>query len=540
MEKLRARPDIVFPVSLIAIVAALFIFGAPANGSFSWSDSPRHALNGAFVLDLLRDLPFGDPAGYAYDYYAKYPALTILFYPPLFYAFLAPFYFLLGVSQETALVAEFVCYAALAWGSYRFMQFWLEPLPALGASLILISAPELAFWGRQVMLEIPSFALMVWSGVFFMRHLREERTVWLYISIALIVLAMYTKISTAYVCVAYLICLLQTRGAHVFRDRHSYIIAGVALISLIPLIVLTLKFGQANIQSVGGIADSKVSRASIDGWIWYAKMMPSQLGWPALIAAIIGLLATFRSWASVKSLSLPLLWLSVGYLFFSAIDLKEARHSVFLLLPLSLFAVLGLKAFLSESRAAGVTMVALGVVTLGITVLTRPVAYVAGYNEVADFIAAAAPKNSVVVFSGYRDGSFVFAMRAHEERRDISVVRADKLLLNVAVRRELGVEEKDIPESKIPPMLDQLGAHYIVAQPGFWTDLEAMRRFENVLNGAHFEPIKRFVISANYEGPEKELVIYRNKGDVAEGPVNIRIDLPIINGAVSGTIGGER
>ena len=35
------------------------------------------------------------------QYYVQYPALTILFYPPLFYAVAAPFYAIFGVSHAT-------------------------------------------------------------------------------------------------------------------------------------------------------------------------------------------------------------------------------------------------------------------------------------------------------------------------------------------------------------------------------------------------------------------------------------------------------
>ena len=63
---------------VVLTVAALFA-GAPHGGAFYWSDSPRHALNGVFVMDLFRDMPWEDPAGYAFRYYAQYPALTILF-----------------------------------------------------------------------------------------------------------------------------------------------------------------------------------------------------------------------------------------------------------------------------------------------------------------------------------------------------------------------------------------------------------------------------------------------------------------------------
>src|SRR5262249_48378956 len=161
---------------------------APIDDAFSWPDAPRHALNGAFLLDFLRDHPLHDPTGYAYNYYAKYPALTILFYPPLFYVLLALFYAVFGVSQTAAIAAEFVCYAALAVGSYRLARFWLDSVPAFGVALILIAAPEIAYWGRQVMLEIPAFALLAWSAVFFMRYQSEDRIGWLYLSAALAVL----------------------------------------------------------------------------------------------------------------------------------------------------------------------------------------------------------------------------------------------------------------------------------------------------------------------------------------------------------------
>ncbi len=134
---------------LILTVAILFAFGAPANDSFSWPDAPRHALNGAFVLDLIRQHPFQDPTAYAYNYYLKYPALTILFYPPLFYFVLAFFYALFGVSQVSALCAEFVCYAALALGTFRLARLWLPETAAFAAALILTAAPETAYWGRQ-------------------------------------------------------------------------------------------------------------------------------------------------------------------------------------------------------------------------------------------------------------------------------------------------------------------------------------------------------------------------------------------------------
>lgn len=78
MMKFNKHQSWFFCLVLSIIIGVLFLTGAPMDGSFSWGDSPRHALNGAFIMDLFKDLPFDDPVGYAYNYYSQYPALTIL------------------------------------------------------------------------------------------------------------------------------------------------------------------------------------------------------------------------------------------------------------------------------------------------------------------------------------------------------------------------------------------------------------------------------------------------------------------------------
>jgi len=528
-------------ICLGLIVALMFMLGAPAGSVFSWPDSPRHALNGAFVMDLIGAAPFDDPKGWAYNYYSRYPALTILFYPPLFSFLLALFYGIFGVSQETAVFAVYICYSFFVCGSYFFARQWLSAPLSFGVALIMAAAPELAYWGRMVMLEIPAFALLVWSAYFLVRHLNERRIGFLYLSIALLVLGAYTKISIAFIAVPYLLALLQARGMDLFRDKHSYIIAVLGIVGLVPLLYLTMQFGQANIQSAAGVADSRASRLAISGWVWYAERLPSQIGWPALLAAS-GFVAL---WLWPREAGRPQVrhglflvsWFVFGYLFFSSIDLKEARHSVFLLLPVALFAGLACHhLFRGNALFATLSLLSIGVSTLAATLFFRPVHYVEGYQPVVEFIAKVAPRNSNVLFSGYRDGAFIFDMRAHANRPDISVIRADKLLLRIAVRRELGVTQQSYDEAGIASLINKMGVHYVVAQPGFWTDLNQMARLQAVLHGSQFKEVKRFKMRSNYKAQEKELVIYRNLGPVAAGPVDITNELPIIERSVSGTL----
>lgn len=516
---------------LLVIISVLLLFAqAPHGGAFYWSDSPRHALNGVFVLDLIKAMPFDDPAGYAYSYYAQYPALTILFYPPLFYAISAPFYAVFGVSHETALLVVAVHYLALGLGCWRLARFWLPAAPSLAFAMLMMWLPEVAFWGRQVMLEVPAFAFLVWSAVALMTYLRGGPVHWLYASAALLVLGMYTKISVAYMGLVYVALLVQRDGWSLLRNRHHWWVAMLALVTLVPLMVLTLKFGQANVQSVTGVADAVASRASWQGWLWYLQQIPSQVGWPLVLLSLVGAALA----ASRRLPGLGLWWLSfaIGYLFFSSIDLKEARHSVFLLTAVVFFSVLALH-MLVPARLQAWALVVLVLVTAALTTLNRPVFFVDGYARAVAEVARLTPPNGAVMFSGYRDGSFVFNVRAREDRRDIHTLRADKLLVGVAVRRELGVEEKDLSEAQIADALNRQGVHYVVMQPGFWTDLEVMRRFERVVTGPQFQLVATVPTPANHKSHETELRIYKNLGPVAQRPVRSAIELRIIDKTIN-------
>jgi len=72
----RTERAVVAAVILAASIA--LTANALVNGDFWWSDSSRHALNGAFVKDFITAMPWHEPKAWAIDYYLQYPSLTIL------------------------------------------------------------------------------------------------------------------------------------------------------------------------------------------------------------------------------------------------------------------------------------------------------------------------------------------------------------------------------------------------------------------------------------------------------------------------------
>jgi hypothetical protein len=161
---------------------------------------------------------------------------------------------------------------------------------------------------------------------------------------------------------------------------------------------------------------------------------------------------------------------------------------------------------------------------------------VAGYRAAAEWIAEHAEGDAIIAFSGERDGSFVFNLRTMENRRDIATLRADKLLLSVAVSRDLGVEQKAYSEAEIAALLDRDGVRYVVAQDDFWTDIPVMARLSTVLRSPHFEEVLSIPVVANVPTRDKMLRIYRNLGEVNANPGRIELDLPTVGRTVSGDL----
>src|SRR5258708_13312422 len=195
-------------IAVVAAFTVILFLTARQDGDFWWSDVPRHALNGVFVRDLIADLPLSDPVGYAVQYYIRYPALTILFYPPLFYLFSAPFFALFGVSHAVALLPVLTGYFAFGCGVYAVSRRWFTRGPALAGALMLMGAPIVTLWGRQVMLELPCYALLMWSVWFLLRHADGRHTRDLYLSAFLFLCALHTKHTVAFMVLPLALLLL--------------------------------------------------------------------------------------------------------------------------------------------------------------------------------------------------------------------------------------------------------------------------------------------------------------------------------------------
>jgi len=226
-----------------------------------------------------------------------------------------------------------------------------------------------------------------------------------------------------------------------------------------------------------------------------------------------------------------------GLRIFSVVALKEPRHTTLILLPMAFFAVVALTEIL-PARIAGPAIVALSLSSFAIAMRT-PVPYVSGYRQAAEYLAQNAQPGSVILFSGYRDGPFVFDIRAQRAHRDFSVLRSDKLFLRVASRRDFGVEDLKITGPQMLEMLNRYGVAYVVSQPNFWDDLDSLQQLQSLLHGSQFKLVATIPVLSNVSVPEQRLEIYRKLGSVNPHPERIQLDVPLAGMVIEGAVGGK-
>jgi 4-amino-4-deoxy-L-arabinose transferase-like glycosyltransferase len=517
---------------LLAITLGMY-FGLAKRGDIDWPDASRHALNGAFVLDFIEQLPWRHPIEFAYDYYRQWPALTILFYPPLFYAVLAAVYAVFGVSEASALLTELAFLFLLAWGAYRLSRHWLDQPPALAVALLLLGAPELAFWGRQIMLDVPAYAFLVWAAEFLLRHLKSGQKWTLYAAVICALAAAYTKYNAIFFVVPIAISLLYTYGWRVFRQRTVLRAAALGGALLLPLVGIFFAFGSYNLGQAAGLPGAQPSRWSVGELTYYARIMPSVISWPTLALACLYLLAV----PFAPALRLPRAdaiflgsWLLVGYAFYSMIAVKEPRHILFVTYPLALAAVLAIDRTLAKVSFRYAISLVFAVAILASTLITGTVPSVAGMREAAERVAQLAPPESNVAFWGSRDGTFVYAMRAYSGRRDLGVVRLDKILLSdVTVYLEHGFKENVISPAELTDTLRNLHVQYIVFQTRYHDDLASVKALEETLGSDKFSEVERIPMTANYgKGYMADLVIYRMREEVPRGRVAPEMQIKLL------------
>lgn len=502
-------------------------------------DAPRHAANGAFWRDFLTE-PTLDAKTYALRYYARYPAINPVTYPPVFYLAEGLAYSVCGVSAWAA-KGTVLTFALLA-GIYAllWLRRWVSPEAGWLAGLLLL-APGMARWSNAVMLNAPAAALAVAALYHARRWLEDERagrrSRHLYLTAAFGVLASLTWLPTGYIA---LVVLTWALGVGVWRAllrRRVIVTAALSVLLVSPWLWIVWRYAPVHLGWAGPDADDAMAAST---WAFYAGALTELMNGWVLGLAGLGVVLGLASARRRRETALLLSWVVIGYVAFSLMSARESRYVLSLVMPLIGLAAIAVTELwrltnaLCEPRrrVAAVVRLAAPAALLAISavnVTTLETRRVSGFDEVAAYFRDVAP-DEPVFYDGYHNGVFTFHVLANDPDRLRRVAVGHKSLYTSALRPVVELQEfVATREQVIERLREQVGCRWLAIEIGSSSrEVAAARLLREAVQEPPFEFVRSFAVSG--AGAER-VDVYRLIGPVAEVD---EVELPFL------LLGGER
>ena len=413
------------------------------------TDAARHAMNGAFIYDLIRGGHLTHPIEFARVYYGHLPAITMPFHPVVFPAIVSGFYALFGVKALSARLAVALAVGICFLLLYRLVEATLRN----SAIAACVAITVLSLWCVQlvstdVMLELPAMAFTL-AALYCLRDLtfEEESRAFSWgralLFTALGGLAISTKQHSVFLGgVPVLTALLAGRWR--LLKRPQIWISAAVLLGIGAGWALVWAHFQGSVGNGNQVASSPhdlrrifFKNARLYGqWTWedftaweHLTDLPGIFAaWSLAACSIAAFAYAFcnRLWR-IAGLSVYAAWMVSVALVLLVLGAVDARY-LFFLMPGAIviaYAMLwrGCASVWGERRACYVP--SLFAIAWFVAGLFFQPEYLRGPAEAAALITESGPAR--VLYAGEADGNFIFAVRTRDPNMRTTVVPAGKL-----------------------------------------------------------------------------------------------------------------
>jgi len=518
-------------VQTAGIVAAWLVpvvLHAGNDGLWYLGDAARHAITGLFWWDFLSALP-SDPADYVLRYYARYPTIVPLSYPPVFYLLEGVAFRIFGVSPFVA-KGLVLCFALV--GSL-YVAAWLRRYVAREAGwggALMALQPGVVVWSNAVMLNIPAMTLGV-IALYHMRRWLDEGAssahLWLAIGAAVVTVLTYFPAALVGVVVgAWLI--IEGRTPALWRRHRPAVLLGIGGVLLVLLLIIQwvpLPF------ALGW--PSWVDLAQQRRWLLYVWAQPRLLSTPTLIFAAVAFPVAWGAPRWRRDLLLLTSWIGIAYCCLSYLYSQHPRYALLMTPAFILLAMIGLRGVVdalcgvlgfSASRCLTAALLAL-VAFHAYAAQFVPVPSITGFRDIARFVLQESPTDRVF-YEGGCDGIFTFYVRAQDPNFTHVVVRGSKLLYASAVLPTFRLQEHVASSADVIRAFEsECGCAWVaLEEPESEEDNAAVRYLREAVRGPSFRLVRSFPIHA----PAAHRVdIYQYLGRI-DTPDELRLPFPIL------------
>lgn len=515
---------------LCTIVIVLSTKGIMDEGVVSWpGDMPRYLMNGAYFYDLIRDLPVTNPFKHAYQYFARYPALSLGHHPLLLGIAEVPFYAIFGISVFSArlTIVFFMLVSAITW--FLLIRLIYNETVAFFSSLLFVTTPFIVQFSRIVMSEIPTLALIIVTTYLFYQYCEFDKKKYAFASAVSFSLSIYAKHFAIFILPVLLCYFLIKKGARKLISKEVIICCVIILVLIAPLILITLKFSQTNVAWVAN--KSLTSRLSLSNISYHLNVLwQCHLTLPVLILSLISIFVSI--YRRDKGAIIFLLWIISCYLLITYLGAQEPRYAMYWIPAYCLFAATTVN--LLQYRPWKVLVSAMLLVIVGyqfiVAFQTEPT-YANGYDQAARYVVENR-KGESVLYSGVNDvGYFIFFVRKHDPNRDLIVLRANKILATSKMNRI--VKERINTREEIYKFLNNFGVGYVVIEDTA-TGSRSLEWLREEVKSAKFILRKEITLrSNNRKVSNVPLAIYEYKEYTPpkEGKI-LHMNIPLMGGSI--------
>ena len=489
----------------VLIICTLVIVQGIRAGEFSYDvDETEHAVTGLYAASLIHDHP-AHPIEYTYQFYAQYPAIGVVHWPPLFYGFEGLAFLLLGPNVVAARLAIllFALLGLTAW--FGLVRELKDEWTAALSTVLLAILPLMLMFEKTVMLEIPCLSLCIAASFFWTKYLLFEKTSTLFWFAGFAGAAFLTKQNAIYLPVfCALSAVAMGRWRLLFRRPVWLSALAVALIAgPFYLLVYRVHWGTTSM----GLSESKVS--GVAGLLFYLRSLPGQMGWTMLWLSLMGMVTTPR-WERKKVILLMLSWIVACYVTFTLIGLKDERHTIYWLPPFIYFASGMLTRMFSrkplKTVATAAVMVLLGSQLVAAWSYRRP--SVSGYSAAAEAMTQYA-SSGIVLYDGTLPGNFIFFLKANDPHRHFLVLR--KALYAMRIDKRWGAEELVHGREDVEGLLRRDGVRFVVVSDHMNLEFESQRTLRDMLKTKEFKLLGSFPTRFTGSADAHHLLVYENE-----------------------------
>jgi hypothetical protein len=395
------------------------------------TDAARHAMNGAFIYDLVRTGHLSHPIEYAKQYYGHLPALSMPFHPPMFPAIEALFYSVFGLHLLTARVLVALAVGLSVILLYR-LTFW-----TFGESLLplCICVTTFSLWtaqlvSRDVMLEYPSMVFTL-AALYCLRNLDSEYPLSRALPFALFAaMAVWTKQHAVFLGAVPAIHAVLTRRWRRFVQPPFWVSSAILGVAVYGLILLSRPFQNAGVN--------QISTSTSDVYWILTRTIPSYLRWVG--ANLVGVSGVFAvcaigayAWSARRSnvdkprVALYFSWMAAVIALLIDLGPVTPRY-LFYLFPAAVtlgyaWLYFGVRRLTDEHKAR-ITVTVFGAVWL-LAGLLAPNDYLRGPAAAAKVVVNGQPTR--IIYAGEADGNFIFAARTLDPAMNTTVIPIGKL-----------------------------------------------------------------------------------------------------------------